>query len=313
MNCGYSIVPRGYQHQSFTPTGEDGMKFKGKYGYVTLWAEFDQVTVEGMNETGLNVGLFFFPGYGEYPKFNPDERDKTLSDMQFVSWALANFSSIDEIKEALKNVTVVGFNESVGTVHWRISEPSGRKVVLEYTNGEPHFFENPLGVLSNAPGFEWQMTNLNSYVNLFPGGADAVDFGNGVTLKPFGGNSGMLGLPGDFTPPSRFVRAAFLQVTAPVWPTGFEEVRQCFHILNSFDIPVGVQRPRGDESLNPANMPSATQFTAVSDMTAKKLYFTTCWNTTIRCIDVAKIDFKKVKFKQSFLDPVKEQPVEMLN
>lgn len=316
MTCGYTVVPRGHQHQSMTPQGTDGLKFKSKYGYVALWAEYDQVVVEGMNETGLNAGLFFFPDYCEYPEFNPKNKAKTLADMQFVSWVLANFSTIDEMKSALASIDVVGLDSRMGGVHWRITEPSGRTVVIEYTEGKPNIYENPLGVLTNAPGFQWQMTNLNNYVNLFPGNAPATQFHEGVTLKPFGGNSGMLGLPGDYTPPSRFVRAAFFQTTAPVWPTAFETVRQAFHILNNFDIPVGLQRSRteGDqqEVANPANMPSATQFTAVSDQANHRFYFTTCWNMQIRCIDLKSINFKKVKYTKNLLDNTREQPVEML-
>lgn len=316
MKCGYMVVPREHQHQSQTPQGTDGVKFKGKYGYVALWAEYEQVVVEGMNETGLNAGLFFFPNYGEYPEFNPNNKANTLADMQFVSWVLANFSTIDEVKKAITSIDVVTLDSRTGSVHWRITEPSGKCVVLEYVDGKPCFYDNPLGVLTNSPGFPWQMSNLNNYVNLFPGSAPANKLQEGVTLNAFGGNSGMLGLPGDYTPPSRFVRAAFFQATAPVWPTAFETVRQAFHILNNFDIPVGIQRNRqeGDmpEVANPANMPSATQFTAVSDQANLRFYYNTCWNMQIRCIDLKTIDFGKVKYTKRLLDVTQEQPVEMV-
>ena len=79
---------------------------------------------------------------------------------------------------------------------------------MEIVGGVPHFYENEVGVLTNAPGFEWQLTNLNNYVNLHPGDASVQKL-SGITLQPTGGNSGFLGIPGDATPPSRFVRAAF--------------------------------------------------------------------------------------------------------
>lgn len=314
--CGYMIVPRGHQHHSLTPAGANGLTFIGRYGYTAIWTDYEEVVVEGMNETGLNAGLFFFPNYSEYPSYNPDNSGHTLSDMQFVSWVLANFSTIDEVQEAIKSIDVVGLDSRIGTVHWRISEPGGRVVVLEYVNGEPHFYENPLGVLTNAPGFEWQMLNLNNYINLFPGSAPDHTIAKDVSLKPFGGNSGMLGLPGDFTPPSRFVRAAIYQTTAPTWATAFETVREAFHILNNFDIPVGIQRNiTPDKSVaeyNPANMPSATQFTAVSDQANRKFYFTTCWNTTIRCIDLKAVDFSKAKYEAAKIDTQREQPIETI-
>lgn len=318
MQCGYVIVPRGYQQRSMTPQGEDGMTFRGKYGYVGIWTEYELVMSEGVNEKGLSAGLFFFPGYGKYPDFDASKKSSTLSDMQFVSWVLSQFATIDEVKEAMKGVRVVGLDSRIGTVHWRIAEPGGRMVVLEFEDGEARFYENPLGVLTNAPGFEWQMLNLNNYVNIVPGSASPNRIKEGVVLNQFGGNSAMLGLPGDYTPPSRFVRAAFFQTTAPQWPTGFDTVCQAFHILNNFDVPVGIQRGRnnvasdGPQDYNPANLPSATQFTAATDLHALRLYYRTAWNSHIRCIDLKAIDFAKVAHQSARLDKAPVEPVEMV-
>jgi choloylglycine hydrolase len=182
-------------------------------------------------------------------------------------------------------------------------------VVLEVVNGVPNFYENTLGVLTNAPGFLWHMTNLNNYVNLEPGSAPDNDIMPGITLKALGHGSGMLGLPGDFTAPSRFVRAAFFQTTSPTWETGFDAVVQAFHILNNFDIPIGSQHAKADI---PKGLPSATQFTAATDQTDMKFYYRTAWNSNIRCIDLRSIDFTKVRYQSAPLDKTQEQPVEML-
>ena len=265
--------------------------------------------VEGVNEAGLSAGLFFFPQYGEYAPYNPSNNDKTLCDMQFVSWVLSQFSSINQLKDALSQIDLVTLESKIGAVHWRITEPGGRMVVLEIVKGVPHFYENKLGVLTNAPGFQWHMTNLNNYVNLVPGSAPDNTIAPGITLKGLGHGSGMLGLPGDFTSPSRFVRATFFQTTAPVWDNGFDTIVQAFHILNNFDIPVGSQHLKADI---PKGMPSATQFTAATDLKAMKLYYRTAWNSNIRCIDLMDIDFHKVKFQSHPLDAVQQQPVEMV-
>ncbi len=317
MKCGYVVVPRGHAQQSMTPKGLDGMKFKGKYGYVGIWTEYDLIVVEGMNEKGLSAGLFFFPGYGGYPEFDASKKDITLSDMQFVSWVLSQFATIDEVKAAMDGIRITGLDSRVGTVHWRLAEPNGRCVVIEITDGKVHFFENELGVLTNSPGFEFQMLNLNNYVNLVPGNAANNPITSEVLLKQFGANSAMLGLPGDFTPPSRFVRATFLQTTAPVWPTGFETVCQAFHLLNNFDVPVGFMRPRPTdgtpaEKANPANQMSATQFTSAADLQALRFYYSTAWNMNIRCIDLKTIDFAKVKHQSVELDKTNVQPVDII-
>ena len=310
MQCGYVVAPRGHSHQSYTPTGENGLKYSSVYGYVGIYTEYEPFVVEGVNETGLSAGLFFFPHYGEYAPYDSAQNSKTLCDMQFVSWVLSQFSSIDQVKEALGNIDLVTLNHKIGAVHWRIAEPNGRMVVLEVVAGVPHFYENTLGVLTNAPGFPWHLTNLNNYINLEPGSAPDHVLKPGITLQSLGHGSGMLGLPGDFTAPSRFVRAAFYQTTSPVWNNGFETVVQAFHILNNFDIPIGSQHQKADI---PKGMPSATQFTAATDLTAMRLYYRTAWNSNIRCIDLKKIDFKDVKYQSHPLDKVQEQPIEMVD
>ena len=309
MQCGYVVAPRGHMHQSYTPSGANGLQYKGVYGYVGIYTEYEPFVVEGVNEAGLSAGLFFFPQYGEYAAYNPARNDKTLCDMQFVSWVLSQCSSIDQVKAELAKIDLVTLDHKIGAVHWRITEPSGRMVVLEVVGGVPHFYENVLGVITNAPGFLWHMTNLNNYVNLEPGSAPNNTIKPGVTLQALGHGSGMLGLPGDFTSPSRFVRATFFQTTAPVWATGFDTVVQAFHILNNFDIPIGSQHARADI---PKNLPSATQFTAASDLKAMKFYYRTAWNSNIRCIDLMDIDFHKIKFQSHPLDQTQVQPVEMV-
>lgn len=335
MHCSYVVVPRGHQHRSYTPAGLDGLEYKAIYGYVGIFTEYEPFVVEGINEAGLSAGLFFFPDYGEYGPYDPAHNDRTLCDMQFVSWVLSRFSTIDEVKAGIAQVDIVTLSHKIGSVHWRIAEPGGRMVVLEIVDGRPVFYENELGVLTNAPGFPWHMTNLNNYVNLRPGSAQELAISK-VVLRPLGHGSGLLGLPGDFTSPSRFVRAAFFQSTAPVWETGFETVLQAFHILNNFDIPVGSQyrlndkdkdenkgkdEEKGKEMKNiradssrgiPEGLPSATQFTAVTDQTSLLLYYRTAWNSNIRCIDLKKIDFCTVKYQSHPLDTVMQQPIEMV-
>lgn len=169
----YVIIPRGQQITSYTPTGVNGAVFQTKYGVVGLAIMRKEFIAEGLNEAGLSAGLFYFPRYGSYVSYNPAENQHSVNDLQLVTWMLSQFSTIDEIKAALPSIRIIGIDQTAGstsTVHWRIGEPSGRQVVLEIVDGIPHFYENPVGVLTNAPGFEWHLTNLNNYVNLTPGG-----------------------------------------------------------------------------------------------------------------------------------------------
>lgn len=308
MNTMYVIVPRNEVLQSLTPTGMDGVKFKARYGYVGLAVEQKEFMVEGINEKGLSAGLFYFPNYGKYQPYDEAQKERCLADFQLVSYVLGECSTVDEVKEALHRVRIINIDPRSSTVHWRFTEPSGRQVVLEIVDEKLHFYDNPLGVFTNSPGIEWHWINLNNYINLQPGTLPEHNFGP-LEMKSFGHGSGLLGLPGDFTPPSRFVRATFFQLTAAQQPTARESVFQAFHILNNFDIPTGSEQPWGK---SPADVPSATQFTVACDTHNCMVYYRTMYNSNIRCIDLKAIDFDRVKYQYHPLDAVKEQPVEMI-
>ena len=257
------------------------------------------------DEAGLSAALFYFPNYGEYKPYNESDKDISLADFQVVSWILSRFSTIDQVKAAINDVRIINIDPSASTVHWRITEPSGRQVVLEIVDGVPNFYENEIGVLTNSPGFQWHMTNLNNYVNLHPGGAGPSKFGP-INLRAFGSGAGFLGLPGDFTPPSRFVRAAFLKTYSLEQPTAMDTIQQSFHILNNFDVPLGVQFAVGTA---PNNMPSATQWTVATDLQNMVIYYHTMYNRTIRSIDMKSIDFTSVPFQYHALDEAKRQTI----
>lgn len=308
LNSRYAVVPRGYVQQSLVPGGTDGMRFTAAYGYVGVAVEADEFVAEGLNETGFSAGLFYFPGYGAYPEYDPAQRASTVADLQLVPLVLSLCRSVDEAKALIAKVRVVGIDPRASTAHWRFADPSGRQVVLEYIDGSPVFYENTLGVLTNSPGFDWQLTNLNNYVNLYPGAASAHRMGP-LELAPFGAGSGMLGLPGDVTPPSRFVRAAFFQTTAPQQAAAEDTVVQCFSILNNFDIPIGIEFAPGEM---PAAIPSATQWTSATDLTNRRFYYRTMYNSAIRCFDLSGIDFSRVEYRIVPLDEVRRQPIERI-
>ena len=270
------VIPRGHKIQSFTPSGRNGLSFETKYGIIGLTVVREEFIAEGINEEGLSAGLFFFPDYGSYQKYEPSHNAITLGDLQVVTWMLSRFATIDQLKQGIKEVRIVGLDKTA-VVHWRIGERSGRQVVMEIVDGKVEFFENTVGVITNSPGFKWHLTNLNNYINLYPGSAADHKLSQ-QPLHPIGGNSGFLGLPGDATPPSRFVRAAFYRATAPQQPTGEQTILQAFHLLNNFDVPIGIEHPAGKAP----DMPSATQWTSAIDLTRRRVYYKTAYNNTIR-------------------------------
>ena len=307
----YVIIPRGRQIKTYTPEGLNGATFQTKYGMAGLAIIQKEFIAEGLNEAGLSAGLFYFPRYGSYSAYDPAKNAHTVNDLQLVTWMLAQFSSVDEVRTALPSIRIIGLDKpgSTSTVHWRIGDSTGKQAVLEIVDGIPHFYDNPVGVLTNSPGFDWQMTNLNNYVNLRSGSTTAQWLGHDTELVPFGAGSGFLGIPGDVTPPSRFVRAAFYQSSAPRQDSALQTVLQCFRILGSFEIPIGIEFSAGEP---PTDIPSATQWTSAADLMNRKIYYNTMYNSAIRCIDLRQIDFSRVKYRSVPLDETKHQSVETL-
>ena len=246
------VVPRGKEFVGTAPGDKPGLRWKSKYGFAGANAFDLPVTVDGLNEKGLSVGLFYFPGFAKYQDVKPEELGKALAPWELGTFLLGTCSDVKEAVAAATSVLVgaavqkdMGF---VPPVHYILTDAGGNSVVLEYMDGELKIHPNGLGVMSNSPGFDWHMTNLSNYVTMSAKNVTQVDLA-GKEIKGLGQGSGMLGLPGDFTPPSRFVRAVAFSKTALPVENAKAGVLQAFHILNQFDIPHGApghrRRQRG--------------------------------------------------------------------
>jgi choloylglycine hydrolase len=283
------VVPRGYEFVGTTPQGP-GLAYKAKYAAVGAIAFDNLALMDGMNEKGLAVGIFYFPGFAKYTHATDENKSRALSPIEFSNWILTQFATIEEVKAALSNVIIAPtvskeWGPTPPPFHYIVYDKSGKALVIEPIDGKLVTYDSPLGVITNSPTYDWQMTNLRNYVNLTPFNAKPVRF-NGVELVPFGQGTGMLGLPGDFSPPSRFVRAAVFCSTAIPSETSNEGVFQAFHILNQFDIPVGVAREKEGNVIHS----DYTQVTCVRDPKALKYYFKTYKDQSIKFVDLNKFD-----------------------
>ncbi|MEZ4718891.1 MAG: linear amide C-N hydrolase [Caldilineaceae bacterium] len=164
-------------------------------------------------------GLFYFKGFGSLAPFDPAHVATSIIDMDLVRWMLSRFATVAEVKAAFAGIKVAPvFIDADGnpspTAHWRVTDRTGGSVVIEIVHaGEVHVYDNHVGVITNPPDFPWQVTNLNNYINVRPGIVAPRTSGD-LHLKSFGYGTAAQ-LPGDFSPPSRFVRAAFFRSTAP--------------------------------------------------------------------------------------------------
>jgi choloylglycine hydrolase len=282
------VSPRGFARVGETPDEKDGLAWKAKYASVGANAIGLPVIIDGLNEAGLAAGLFYFPTMAGYMAYEPADAGKTVAPWQLASWALDNFASVDEVKANIGSIVVGatvlkqwGFTPPV---HMIVHDASGKSAVIEYVGGKLNVYDNLLGVITNSPGFDWQTTNLRNYVNFSLDNHPPIELGP-VKLEPFGQGSGMLGMPGDFTPPSRFVRAVAFSQSVLEPRTGDDAVLSAFHILNNFDIPKGSAREaEKDEHGN--ILADYTLWTSANDLKTKRFYFRTYEDSRIRVVDL---------------------------
>ena len=315
LNSRVTIVPREYEFQGHTPDGTPGYRWKARYGVVALDALEKDYLTDGMNEKGLVVGALYLPGFAEYQTYDPAQADISMSSLDLANFVLTQFATVDEVREGLKHIRVVPVPEPAlggpAPIHLTVIEQSGKALVVQYLKGELKMFDNPLRVLTNSPSFDWHMTNLRNYINL---SAVALPTKNieDLDFAPIGAGSGFLGIPGDYTPPSRFVRAVAYTQTARKTPDGEETVYEVFRIMDNFNLPLGTaEGPDSDPELL-KGMRSSTIWTTAADTKNLKLYYHTQHNRKVRMVDLKKIDFSPNTegMKRVPLDKQKSQEIE---
>ena len=308
------IYPRGTQFTAHTPALKAGFTWKGQYGFVGLDAPAmsEGIVLDGMNEKGLSVNGFYLPGFTEYQVFDPAEVEISMGPGDVVPYLLSSASTVEQAKAALAKVRVTPVvAPMLGMAppgHWIVTEPSGKAMVVEYVKGELVTFDAPLGVITNAPNYDWHMINLRNFINLSPVALptrriEEIDF------APLGGGSGMIGLPGDNTPPSRFVRAVAFSRTARPTPTGEETIYEIFRMLDNFNLPLGAAE--GEGVAKTKGMRSSTIWTTAYDTRNMTLHYHTQHNRRVRKVALKKIDFGTLREPIVVpLDKAKEQDIE---
>ncbi len=286
------VVPRNQAFSATLMDGKTGLKWSTKYGYLGANLAGRNHIVEGFNEKGLHVGVFYLPGYTKYEEASPADYSRTLGPLDFADWLLGNFATVQEAKANIHKVKVIEVifeklgKDYVPPLHWIVLDPTGDAIVIEYINGHVKVYDNPLRVITNAPPFDWHTTNLRNYVNLTAANVPPIEL-SGLKLSQTGQGSGMLGLPGDFTPPSRFVRAVALTQSAEAVKTDKDGVNLAWLLISNITIPIGATRDRG-----PAGKEylEHTQWGTVSDLKNKRFYFRTYYNQDIRVVDLTRLD-----------------------
>lgn len=303
------IVPRGAEYAGTLADGKPGIRWTVKYGFVGPNQSFvPNQTSDGMNERGLVVGMLLFPGFAQYPPLDPAQADRSLANWELSAYLLSTCADVREARDALASgrvrVADCAFAALGGVLplHFYVTDKSGAVLIVEYVDGQLRLHDNPLGVLTNSPPLDWHSTNLRNYVNVSDLNARPLALG-GQSFPGLGQGSGALGLPGDFTPPSRFVRAAFFAHWARGGATAADTVREGFHVLNSFDLFDGVIRDDSAESRatidgRPVVIDDKTQWVIAHDRKNLVTYVRTYESLEVQQLDLKKIDFAQGGFRQ---------------
>lgn len=224
------ITPRNYEFKL-----KRGETFKTKYAMIGMATVVENYPLyaEASNERGLSMAGLYFPDYAYYK--DEEEGKIDITPFELIPWALGNFETIEKLKPVLENVNLINISFSeklpLTALHWMISDKKDC-MVLEQTKEGLKIYSNPVGVLTNNPPFSYHLTNLNNYLNLTPNFAENR-FSNKIELDAYGNGMGALGLPGDNSPSSRFIRAAFNKLNSACNLDEESSVSQFFHILDS--------------------------------------------------------------------------------
>jgi choloylglycine hydrolase len=275
------FIPKGH---TFTTIINDtkGMSWTNKYEILGINCFHLDSLIEGLNEKGLFVSGFYFPKYTKYKELNEVDRNSALSPWDFMSWALSQCSSVKELKERVHEITIVNSSskkipkDSPPTFHFMAFDKTGACVVIDPLNGELKFFDNPIGVMSNSPNFDWHLTNLKNYVNMSRFNPPTKNI-NGLEIAPMGAGAGMLGLPGDFTPPSRFIRMAVLSMLSTQADNAKDGVVLGWNLINNVNIPKGTI----SESMGNQKVSDYTSWVVVWDVNSPSIHFRTYDNPNI--------------------------------
>ena len=190
---------------------------------------------DAMNEKGLGMAGLNFVGNADFQEVD-DTRDN-VAQFEFIPWILCQCATLEEAKKLLSRMNLVGTPFSpqrpTAQLHWLIADKTGSLTVECMTDGL-HIYDNPVGVLTNNPPFDKQLFHLNDFMHLSPKQPENT-FSQDLNLQTYSRGMGALGLPGDLSSASRFVRVAFTKSNSRSGDSENESVSQFFHILGSVD------------------------------------------------------------------------------
>lgn len=254
---------------------------------------------DAVNEKGLCIAGLNFPKNAVYQTPVPGKTN--LAQFELIPWLLGQFSTVSEVRQALSSLVLT--NDAFcgqlppTPLHWLIADASEAITVESVADGLK-VYDNPVGILTNNPPFDRQLFNLNNYMNLSPK-QPCNRFSEQLPLSTYCLGMGGLGLPGDLSSMSRFVRAAFTKMNSVSGDSEEESVSQFFHILGSVDQQRGCSEDENGKY-------EITLYTSCCNAATGTYYYTTYNNHQITAVDMHRVDLDSADLKRYPLED-KEQ------
>ena len=271
-----TVVPRNFP-----------FRFRKAGSLETQYAIIGMATMAGgyplfydaTNEKGLSIAGLSFPGYADY---KPQMAGKdNIAPFELTAWLLGQCANRKEARTLLERINLVNIHFSdeypLTPLHWMIADREG-SITAEPVREGLKIYENPAGVLTNSPPFDIQLFNLNNYMRL-TAEEPQNSFSDALELKTYSKGMGALGLPGDLSSMSGFVRAAFARMNSRSGESEPESVSQFFHILGS------VAQQRGLVRLGDGKY-EITVYSSCCSTDRGIYYYTTYENSRITAVDM---------------------------
>lgn len=300
-----NYFPELTKFTSRAPKGKTGLEFVAKYAFIGVSSSDNKpqeaFITDGVNSSGLSVAFNAF-NEGELSVVS---QSKVLAATNLGSWILSQFSTVSEVKNALEKQQIWQsselFAKEIFPFHIAVFDRSGKGIVIEYINGKQIIYDNPVGVMTNGPDFNWHLTNLNNYASLSNIGTAKASFnGHPIKAVDIGGN--LLGLPSDDMSSGRFVRAAFYSNYAQK-PDQSNAIAVLGKIMNKFDRIKGITADKDgvvefafDNNKKADNSGEWVTWTSLIDLNNSVYYIRPDHSLNYCKFDLNKIDKKSCAF-----------------
>ena len=273
-----TITPRNYPFK-FRKVGEKD----AHYALIGMAFVSDNYPLyyDAINEKGLGMAGLNFPKNADY-KEEVSDKDN-IAPFEFIPWVLSQCATIEEVKELLAkiNIAKIDFSDSLpaSPLHWIIADKNS-SITVESVKDGLKVYDNPVGVLTNNPTFDIHMFNLNNYMHLSIEQPNN-NFSSKLNFDTYSRGMGALGLPGDLSSASRFVKATFTKMNSLSGESESESISQFFHILGSVDQQRGCVHMGEDKY-------EITIYSSCCNQDKGIYYYTTYENSQITAVDMHK-------------------------